>query len=150
MAQVSFSQIMHAEQTGDVNTSACGKNQGTLKTEGKNYEVIVFTDSAPVTEDVAEFLQQINQRSTEQSLDFEVVHFTQEMIEIENEIGELLKDLVKTEPKEGGKLASLPRDNKTEHPSAQTGGSRTTRKGNRRSPTKRMGPPRSSILRCFR
>lgn len=106
--------MMHAEQIGDANAS--GKNHGTLKSDGKEYSVFVFSDSEAVTEAVAKFLQDANQQEqpTEQLSDFEFIHIDQEMIEVETEIGEIFKDLSKTEtPKEASKLSHL-HENQTE------------------------------------
>ncbi len=94
---VSGAQILHAEQVGDPALAAGGKNQGTLKTEGKDYSFFVLADSEAVTEAVSEFLQEINQQKTASDvlLDFEFLHITQQLIETEHEktllLGELLE-----------------------------------------------------------
>lgn len=95
---VSFSQVMHAEQINDCSKSASGKNQGTLKSDGKEYSIFVFPDSESVSEAVSKFLQTANdQEPTTQLLNFEFIHIDSETIEIETQIEELLDDIFKDE-----------------------------------------------------
>lgn len=129
---LSVSQLVHGEKIGD-GCSASGKNQGTLKSDGKEYQVYVFSDSESVTEAVSKFLQDANtqERPQELLLDFEFMLITPETIDVETEIGQLLQDLTKQEaPKEHG-VNSRPGDKTAEEKlqSPQEAIARDTEKG---------------------
>lgn len=120
MAQVNFSQIMHAEQAGETHASASGKNQGTLKAEGKEYALFAFTDTEAVTEAVLTFLQDANQQEATNDLllDYVFIPITQETIDIESEILHLLNTLEQSDPAKNeshpsSQSASHPKDDKT-------------------------------------
>ena len=98
MGQVSFAQTIHAEQMGDFSPAGSGKNQGTFKVDGKEYSVFMFADSESVTEAVSQFLQDINQQEPPETLlDFEFVHITEQLMETEQEIAQLLGELFSPE-----------------------------------------------------
>ena len=106
-----LSQTTHVEHISDGGAVAGSKNQGTLKTDGKDHSVFVLADSEAVTEAAAKFLQEVNQqeRPPELLLDFEFTYISPQMVEIEYEIAELLLSLTKTEsPKEENKSEPLP------------------------------------------
>jgi len=104
--------MLHADQIGEGTASTSGKNEGILKTGGQEYSIFVFSDSEAVTEAVAKFLQEANQQgaSLEQLLDYEFVHITQEMIEVESEVELLLNQLAKQEISKEEGISLKPQD----------------------------------------
>jgi hypothetical protein len=98
MAQVSFSQMIHADQIGEGIGTGLGK-EGILKTENHEFTVLFFSDSEAVTEAVAKFLQEANQqgRPLEKLLDYQFAPLTQEIVELGCEIEWLHNQLAKQE-----------------------------------------------------
>jgi hypothetical protein len=111
MGQVNFAQTLHAEQVGEL-ISGNGKNQGTLKADGKEYSVILFADSESVSESASEFLQDASlQKGGPQILkEFKFVPID---LEIEMEILELLGELSTPEDAQDKLQEHIPRS-KTE------------------------------------
>lgn len=96
MTHVSFAKTMHAEQINNSSASANGKSQGTLKTDSKSHSIYAYSPSETesITEDASEFLQEINQQDPEEMLQkHEFSQITQEDIEVEEEIADLLQEL---------------------------------------------------------
>lgn len=91
---VTIAQTVHAEQVSELGGGS-GKNQGTLKAEGKEYSVFMFADSEAVSESASEFLQDMNHQKCDLQIlhEFQFLHLTQQMIETEQQIAELLGEL---------------------------------------------------------
>lgn len=93
---IGLAQSVHTEKVGCDPAAAGTKNQGTLKTEGgKEHTLIAFADTESVTEAVNQFLQDANvqKRPPDALLEFVFIHITRELMEIEGEIADLLRQL---------------------------------------------------------
>ena len=93
---IGLAQSVHTEKVGCDPAAAGTKNQGTLKTEGgKEHTLVAFADTESVTEAVDQFLQEANlqKRPPESLQEFVFIHITPELVEIEGEIADLLRQL---------------------------------------------------------
>ena len=93
---IGLAQSVHTEKVGCDSAAAGTKNQGTLKTEGgKEHALIAFADTESVTEAVDQFLQDANlqKRPSDVLQEFVFIHITPELVEIEGEIADLLRQL---------------------------------------------------------
>ncbi len=98
MSEVAL-QMCFSEQIGETEAMTGTQNQGTLQTEGKDYTVHFLPNSEDVSAAVDKFLQQANlQKCPKDALrKHDFAHITQERVEIEAEINELLEHLEKSE-----------------------------------------------------
>ncbi len=93
---IGLSQSVHTEKVGCDPAAASTKNQGTLKAEGgKEHTLVAFADTESVTEAVDQFLQEANlqKRPPDALREFVFIHITPELVEIEGEIADLLRQL---------------------------------------------------------
>lgn len=92
MTDLNAASALHVEQNNS--TSTASKNQGSLKTEGKNYSISPFSDTESLSAGMPKFLENIGQPKELSSLeDHLFTHFPLETIETECEIAGLLQEL---------------------------------------------------------
>lgn len=90
---------VNATIAADMKAEAKGapKQEGTLKSEGKEHTVFAYADTESVSEAASELLEQINDPEMPEKLlgEHEFMEITSETIEIEQEIEQLSKELEK-------------------------------------------------------
>ena len=91
--------VNHADQHAEI--KAPPKNQGTLKVEGENRSVFVFTNTESITAEVSRFLSESYEQLPESLLSLHTfIQITQKMIYNEMKIMELFKELEETKTPE--------------------------------------------------